>query len=338
MRENEIQDRGTWLTPSSKTSAVIVTGAGSGIGYATTRTNGKARSWAWNNVSGMRQAPPATSTETSRRCEPLVFDVTDSHSASIRPSTRWLLGTVLDVVVDNAGMLQSVPGHGERRATMMAKHAAGQPGGSLGVTVNTSDTLWREHMAVMLDGVFYGTRAALRHMEAQGFGAIVNTASVARSTLPPTIPSTPRPRRASLPSHAFGGARGRRRRYPRERRCSGFDGDRSRSWSVPIPARSSSRNASGRIAQPEGIAEAFAFLASDRASYCFGNPHRQWSVGLRGGWLGLTRPPSTSRVDDGGEQCSLGGGPRLQFTAEDLDADDGVGMVGHQPLRPLDER
>ena len=30
----------------------------------------------------------------------------------------------------------------------------------------------------MLDGVFYGTRAALRHMEAQGFGAIVNTASI----------------------------------------------------------------------------------------------------------------------------------------------------------------
>src|SRR4030095_7996040 len=71
---------------------------------------------------------------------------------------------------------------------MMAKRAHGQPGGSLSVTVNTSDTLWREHMAVMLDGVFYGTRGGLRHMELQGFGSIVNTPSIAASHPAPDDP------------------------------------------------------------------------------------------------------------------------------------------------------
>ena len=188
---------------------VIVTGAGSGIGYATARRFADSGAIVGLNDVNPERAYDAAHdfNETDGRCEPLVFDVTDSHSVDQAFDTMAARHGRLDVVVNNAGMLRSVPGHGERRAAMMAKRAAGQPGGSLGVTVNTSDTLWREHMAVMLDGVFYGTRAALRHMEAQGFGAIVNTASIGAFHPAPTIPSTPRPRRVSLPSPVRWGTR-----------------------------------------------------------------------------------------------------------------------------------
>ena len=65
---------------------------------------------------------------TGGRCEPLVFDVTDSHSVDQALDTLMAREGHLDVVVNNAGMLRSVPGHGERRAAMMAKRAAGTSG------------------------------------------------------------------------------------------------------------------------------------------------------------------------------------------------------------------
>jgi 3-oxoacyl-[acyl-carrier protein] reductase len=49
----------------------------------------------------------------------------------------------------------------------------------LGITPNVTDMEWRRTLAVHLDGTFYCTREALRIMEAQGSGKIVNMASVA---------------------------------------------------------------------------------------------------------------------------------------------------------------
>lgn len=44
-------------------------------------------------------------------------------------------------------------------------------------TLQTSDQIWRETMAVNVDGTFYTSRAALRVMVEQGSGSIVNIAS-----------------------------------------------------------------------------------------------------------------------------------------------------------------
>lgn len=48
-----------------------------------------------------------------------------------------------------------------------------------GAATATADSDWRRIMSVDLDGVFYGCRAAIPHMQRQGGGAIVNIASVA---------------------------------------------------------------------------------------------------------------------------------------------------------------
>lgn len=45
-------------------------------------------------------------------------------------------------------------------------------------TVRTDDELWNKVVAINLNGVFYLCRAALRHMEKQGSGNIVNVSSI----------------------------------------------------------------------------------------------------------------------------------------------------------------
>src|SRR5215831_11403790 len=56
--------------------------------------------------------------------------------------------------------------------------SAGVGGDSLH-TVDVSDDEWRRVHAVNLDGVFYANRAAIPKMEANGYGRIVNVASIA---------------------------------------------------------------------------------------------------------------------------------------------------------------
>src|SRR5438477_4252105 len=112
MSDTEYQDK-----------VVIVTGAGSGIGYATAKRFAESGA-----IVGLNDVSPERAYDAARdfnsdggRCEPLVFDVTDSQSVDQAVDSLAGREGHLDVMVNNAGMLRSVPGHGERRAAMMAK-------------------------------------------------------------------------------------------------------------------------------------------------------------------------------------------------------------------------
>ncbi|MCK8615521.1 SDR family NAD(P)-dependent oxidoreductase [Gordonia sp. C13] len=50
-----------------------------------------------------------------------------------------------------------------------------------GSATETTDSMWRELFAINVDGTFYCSRAALRYMEKQGSGKIVNVTSVSGS-------------------------------------------------------------------------------------------------------------------------------------------------------------
>lgn len=52
-------------------------------------------------------------------------------------------------------------------------------GGGSGPVIEMSDEAWREVIDVNLTGAFYACRAAARHMAANGYGRIVNIASIA---------------------------------------------------------------------------------------------------------------------------------------------------------------
>jgi 3-oxoacyl-[acyl-carrier protein] reductase len=91
----------------------------------------------------------------------------------------------LDVLVNNAGIngIENQPDRAEQfRGRMLAQAAEIGAGGPvrthLDFTVEETDASWRRMLAVHLDGTFYCSRAALRLMNAQGAGAIVNMGSI----------------------------------------------------------------------------------------------------------------------------------------------------------------
>jgi 3-oxoacyl-[acyl-carrier protein] reductase len=91
----------------------------------------------------------------------------------------------LDVLVNNAG-ISGIEGNegmvqmlGDAVERQTAQRLAGGPIEThIDVTVNTSDADWRRVLAVHLDGTFYCSREALRLMSAQGSGCIINMGSI----------------------------------------------------------------------------------------------------------------------------------------------------------------
>lgn len=132
---------------------VIVTGAASGIGEATARR--------FSDEGACVALVDRNEIPLANVAADLAKELTIAHVADVSESaaTQAMVETVvrrfgrLDVMVNNAGIFEG-----------------GDP-------AEITDAQWRKVMATNLDGVFYGCRAALPHLE-KTKGSIVNTASV----------------------------------------------------------------------------------------------------------------------------------------------------------------
>jgi len=158
----------------------VVTGGGSGIGRAI------ARRFA---AEGARVAIADLSREGTERVAAEIAasggaaigvptDVADSAQVDAlfaRVAREW---QTVDVLSNNAGIGELSPPL-RARLEQAALEIMGGARVSLGVTSRLSDAEWRRMLDVHLFGTFACTRAALRIMEEQGRGVIVNMASVA---------------------------------------------------------------------------------------------------------------------------------------------------------------
>jgi meso-butanediol dehydrogenase / (S,S)-butanediol dehydrogenase / diacetyl reductase len=224
----------------------IVTGAASGIGAATARLLGG---------EGARvvvaDLDHAGAMALAGEIDTLAIGVDVADPWAVEAMVAHTVATFggLDVLVNNAGM------------------------GTVGSLAATSDETWRRVLAVNLDGVFHGLRAAIPRLRARGGGAVVNIASISglagdhgfaayNAAKAGVINLT----RSAALDHARHGIRINAVApglvdTPIVAAAKAIPGA-VEAWNGVIPM--------GRAATADEIAHAIAFLASDAASYITG--------------------------------------------------------------------
>ncbi|AMO24399.1 3-oxoacyl-[acyl-carrier-protein] reductase [Ramlibacter solisilvae] len=106
-------------------------------------------------------------------------DVSDSAAVgAMFAQAAGRFGTV-DILVNNAARVPNKPAEEARRNLHYEYVTTPVPRRSLGIVSSLSDDDWLKWWGVNMHGVFYCTRAALRLMEPQRSGKIVNIASIA---------------------------------------------------------------------------------------------------------------------------------------------------------------
>jgi len=145
-----------------KGKTALITGGGRGIGRAIALAfarEGARIAVAARTVEQIEQV----ATEIGNGAIALTCDVADPESVKrMFGELRERFGHA-DILVNNAGIAES--------ATL----------------VNTTDEHWHRHLSINLSGTFYCTRAALPAMLKNGWGRIINIASIAGKTGAPYI-------------------------------------------------------------------------------------------------------------------------------------------------------
>jgi 3-oxoacyl-[acyl-carrier protein] reductase len=234
----------------------LVTGAASGIGAATARVLAEAGA---DVVAGWFPADPhdveptrAAVEGSGRRCLVVEVDVADTSSVDAMVDLAVTELGRLDVVVANAAIARDVP------------------------SPELDDERWNALLQVDLAGVFRCFRAAMPHMIEAGWGRLLATSSIAGAfqgwashahytTAKAGLVGLVRTLAVELGPHGIttnaiapGLIETPQSLDPVN--SLGPDGVRAFASSVPV----------GRVGQPEDIAHAFLFLASEEASYVNG--------------------------------------------------------------------
>lgn len=235
----------------------VVTGGGSGIGEAACRRL---------STDGFSCAVLDVEPERARAVAgdgDLAIGVDVAEAASVERAITEVLDAFgrVDVLVNNAGIT------GSRTAT---------------VCHETPVDEWQRVQAVNVLGPFLCTRAVLPAMLAQGSGHVITVASVAGMVAFPGRCAYTASKGAALMfarsvavDYAGTGVRS-------NAVCPGFVETPMTRWRLEQPdlrARVESRIPTGRVAQPEEIADAIAVLASDRLRYMTGA-----ALVIDGGW------------------------------------------------------
>ncbi len=233
-----------------QSKVAFVTGGGSGIGAAT------AERFAQEG---------ATVVVCGRRREPLDEVVGRIHAAGGKAEA------VVADVSDEAGFNAALEGTAQRhgRLDVLVNNAMAYTWGSI---EDMSTTDWHANFSTSVDATFWGTRTAMRLMKGKG-GAIVNVSSICGSLGTPWMSGYSAAKAAvdnfSRAAAAEGAPHGIRVNVvvpavvetPATAGMLSDEASRKNTEKL-IPM--------GRVGQPEELANAIVFLASDEASYITG--------------------------------------------------------------------
>ena len=249
-----------------RAQVALVTGGARGIGRASAMA--LARAGADVAVADLLPTGEAEAgiSATGRRAMGLPLDVTDAEA--VRAAVERVVATLgrLDVLVTAAGILHRDP------------------------LEETSESVWRRVVDVVLTGTFHAVQAAVPVMRAQGYGKIVTISSisgiiggvVSRSG---DSPDARRGRSGPAYAAAKGGVIaltrwvakdvGQNGIYVNSVAPGGVDTEMTRGY-----AYAAEQLPIARMGQPEDVAEAVLFLASPASNYVTGQVLR-----VDGGWV-----------------------------------------------------
>jgi 3-oxoacyl-[acyl-carrier protein] reductase len=158
----------------------LITGAAKGLGAAIAQRF--AEQGATVIVNDLK-AEDAQATARKIHGHAVVADVANSASVASMFAEISRLSPCLDILVNNAGISGVDPREVEELLEKRTKQAdelstTGKISTFIDRTVATTDDQWRRMQAVHVDGSFYCCREALKFMNAQMAGSIINIASV----------------------------------------------------------------------------------------------------------------------------------------------------------------
>lgn len=244
----------------------LVTGGARGIGRASAVVLARAGA----DVAVADLLPTADAERaiaaTGRRGLGLPLDVTDAEA--VRQVIGRVVGALgrLDVLVTAAGITHRDP------------------------LEETTETVWRRVVEVVLTGTFHAVQAAVPVMRAQGYGKIVTISSISgiigsATSRAADSPDARRGRSGPAYAAAKGGVIaltrwvakdvGQSGIYVNSVAPGGVDTDMTRGYAYPVEGLPVPR-----MGQPEDVAEAVLFLASPASNYVTGQVLR-----VDGGWV-----------------------------------------------------
>lgn len=159
----------------------LITGGGRGLGLAIAQAMADAGARIVvcdidaGNLAHARQSLEGSGADVLA----LPCDVSDSSAVDAMFAQAVQRFGTIDILVNNAGRMPTAPAEEDLRKKHYAYRTTPVPRQSLGVTRSLSDDDWLKWWGVNMHAVFYCTRAALRCMEPQRSGKIINIASVA---------------------------------------------------------------------------------------------------------------------------------------------------------------
>jgi NAD(P)-dependent dehydrogenase (short-subunit alcohol dehydrogenase family) len=263
----------------------LVTGGGAGLGEAIAhRYHGEGASVIVNDLD------PGAAERVAKEVDGVEHAADVSDPGAVRAMFAAFAERFgrLDVLVNNAGIsgYENDPEGIERRAGVlgqqMAELMAGGPVQThLDLTIETTDDDWRRMIAVHLDGTFFCIREALKIMGPQLSGCIVNMGS---------IMGTAGGAGAAAYSAAKAGILGLTRSVAREvvtrnirvnAIAPGWIDTNMTAPLGPLLPLIAAQTPMGRLGEPDDIAWAAVYLASDEAKFVTGqvlSPNGGWHM------------------------------------------------------------
>lgn len=250
----------------------FITGAGSGLGAAfARRLSADGATVVVNDLS----ADAAASVAIDIGGDTAVFDVCDSAAFDAEVDKAVERHGRLDILINNAGIAPPMDerrfqvGMANQMLRMEGRVAEMQP---VGATTAMSDQEWDRMIRVHLYGAFYGTRAALRHMEPARSGAIVNISSILGQ-----LPAAGAPHYSAAKAAIIALTKSTAQEVAHlgirvNAVCPGYiDTPLLAPFDDIMRAAITMRIGSGRMGSAEEMAELVRFLCGPESSYCTGD-------------------------------------------------------------------